>query len=186
MNKEQEVARLLGTPRIFYTVLKPQNSVVGLYDLIKGNVTNTTKMVEVGCFQGVSSELFAIHCDTIHCVDPWESYAEIDAPYIIEAERRFDILCGKYTNINKIKASSVEASKMFKDRSLDGVYIDAAHDYENFKQDLGVWLPKVKIGGFMAGHDIVLKPVRKRVDEVFGFLRYKTYSDTSWITKVVK
>lgn len=49
--------------------------------------------------------------------------------------------------------SSVEASKDFKDGSLDFVYIDADHSYEAVKQDIDVWLPKVKVGGVLGGHD---------------------------------
>ena len=35
------------------------------------------------------------------------------------------------------------------------MYIDARHDYESVKEDLEHWLPKVKLGGIVAGHDYV-------------------------------
>ena len=39
------------------------------------------------------------------------------------------------------------------DGSLDFVYIDGAHDFDNVMLDLIVWSRKVKAGGIVAGHD---------------------------------
>jgi len=88
----EKILELLKTPRMYYYELFPQNSLKGLYDLIQEYVTPQTKMVEVGSFSGVSSELFALHCEEINCIDRWISYNEIDTPEIIEGEKRFDEL----------------------------------------------------------------------------------------------
>jgi predicted O-methyltransferase YrrM len=175
----ERIVELLETPRMYYCELFPQNSLKGLYDLIQEHITPETKMVEVGSFSGVSSELFALHCKEINCVDRWEEYHEINSPEIIEGERRFDELMVKYSNIKKIKLSSEEASNMFENESLDFVYIDAAHDYENVKKDILYWLPKIKLNGIMAGHDICIDSVSKAVREIFGIS--KQYEDTSWL-----
>lgn len=180
---KQRIDELLLTPRMYYYEFVPQNSVQGLYDLIKEVVTKKTNMVEIGSFSGVSSELFALHCKKIHCVDRWSEYNEIDGSKLSEGERRFDELVTRYKNIEKIKMSSEEACSKFEDRSLDFVYIDAAHDYENVKKDILCWLPKVKVGGYIAGHDIVISGVGAAVGELFGS-SYKQYSDTSWLAQV--
>lgn len=39
------------------------------------------------------------------------------------------------------------------DRSLDFIYLDGAHDYENVRQELPRYWPKVRPGGMLAGHD---------------------------------
>ncbi len=50
-------------------------------------------------------------------------------------------------------ADSVEAARDFKDGALDLVFLDGDHSYEGCKRDIGAWLPKVKRGGWLGGHD---------------------------------
>jgi hypothetical protein len=58
-------------------------------------------------------------------------------------------------------------------RSLDFVYIDAAHEYESVAADLAAWLDRVRPGGLLCGHDYYdgfryghLYGVRRAVDEL--------------------
>jgi hypothetical protein len=69
--------------------------------------------------------------------------------------------------------SSIEAAETYLDNSLDFVFIDAAHDYDSVKQDIISWLPKVKKGGIISGHDYPHLPVRRSVNELLtkvGFI----------------
>ncbi len=50
-------------------------------------------------------------------------------------------------------ADSVDAARDIKDGSLDLVFIDADHSYEGCKRDIATWLPKVRAGGWLGGHD---------------------------------
>lgn len=45
------------------------------------------------------------------------------------------------------------AARIVTDRSLDFVFIDAAHDYASVREDIDNWRPKLKSGGFLTGHD---------------------------------
>ena len=47
----------------------------------------------------------------------------------------------------------MDAVKMFKDRSLDFVFIDANHAFDYVMQDLIEWTKKVRIGGIVSGDD---------------------------------
>jgi len=49
--------------------------------------------------------------------------------------------------------TSESAARIFKDGILDLVFIDADHSYGSIKQDIELWLPKVKAGGILCGHD---------------------------------
>ena len=71
--------------------------------------------------------------------------------------------------VNVYKLPSEEASKLYEDNSLDFVFIDASHDYDNVLNDMSLWYSKVKDGGVFAGHDYTdnWPEVKRAVDEFF-------------------
>lgn len=57
--------------------------------------------------------------------------------------------------------------------NLDLVFIDANHEYSQVRKDILNWLPKVRRGGLLAGHDYdqnipMFSGVKQAVDEIFG------------------
>jgi hypothetical protein len=52
------------------------------------------------------------------------------------------------------------AAMTFADSSLDFIYIDANHSEAAVYQDLTLWLPKIKSGGLIGGHDWNLESVK--------------------------
>lgn len=76
----------------------------------------------------------------------------------------------QYPSAEFIREESVRASKRFKNNSLDMVFIDAIHLYENVKEDIQAWLPKIKSGGIISGDDYSdsFPGVIKAVQEIFG------------------
>ena len=51
------------------------------------------------------------------------------------------------------RALSHAVAPLIRDGSLDLVFIDALHDYDNVRIDIERWLPKVRKGGVICGHD---------------------------------
>jgi predicted O-methyltransferase YrrM len=190
MKKEEKIKELLLMPRMFYDDYdKRYNQLKGLKMLIDEYMTENFVMVEIGSFAGISSELFALHCKELYCVDLWDPYWEITDKQRIEfAEFSFDKMIKNYENVYKVKKSSVEASKNFEDGSLDLVYIDAAHDYDSVRQDILTWLPKIKKGGFIAGHDYRYDSnigVYEAVNDIFvNDYKINSFPDSSFIIKI--
>lgn len=72
--------------------------------------------------------------------------------------------------LHVMKVPSVEGADKFDDASLDWVYIDADHTYGAVRADIAAWLPKVRKGGVIAGHDYAPYPtfgVIQAVTEIF-------------------
>ena len=69
-----------------------------------------------------------------------------------------------------IRSTSVEAASRFEDGSIDAVFIDAGHEYEDVVADLEAWYPKVRRHGYLCGHDysIAWPGVIRAVDEFFS------------------
>jgi hypothetical protein len=71
------------------------------------------------------------------------------------------------------------AVKLFDDSSLDFVFIDADHSYDAVKKDIEDWDKKVKIGGYVIGHDIDWPSVKQAVEEKYK-KEYSIEDDNIW------
>ena len=70
-----------------------------------------------------------------------------------------------------VQSESVRAAAKFPDAGCDAVFIDADHLYLPCKADIEAWLPKIKPGGILAGHDYSPRHhpgVVSAVNEIFG------------------
>ncbi len=151
----------------------------GLRDLITfltAELGRTIRMVEVGSYAGESTALFATAFHEVTAVDPWWGMPHV--------ERAFDRITKPY-HVRKIKGTSVSAAPTFANGSLDFVYIDADHSYESVKEDIATWLPKIKAGGFIGGHDYTPEGegVMRAVNEVFQKPDI-TFQDGSWLKRI--
>ncbi len=63
-------------------------------------------------------------------------------------------LAGVTNLVEVIEGDSADSAKLFADRSVWGVFIDADHSTEAVRRDLAAWQPKIAPGGVLAGHDI--------------------------------
>jgi len=133
--------------------------------------------VEVGVWKGRSACYMAVEIINsgkdikFDCVDTFDWIEQGDI-----SQDKFTGLYETYLRniepvsniINTIRKLSLDAAKDYDDNSIDFIFIDAAHDYENVKADIDAWLPKVKEGGIIAGHDWHAGGVKRAVTETFG------------------
>lgn len=154
-------------------------------------------IVEVGSFLGRSAAFMAVEIANsgkdlrFVCVDPFngnlgvlDGQKLIDKRCTVENFRRNVNSGGAGHLIETLVGFSVDVAANFPDASIDFVFIDAAHDYPNVRADLCAWLPKVKHGGIIAGHDygdgwpmvrvavqevLSWRNVEERADSVFWF-----------------
>lgn len=116
-----------------------------------------------------------------YCIDLWKHYDDHTAilrPDGKMAKANMDKVYKTFKEQAKVfgsriviyRMTSIDASKIIPDNSLDFVYIDANHAYSYIKEDIKVWTPKVKTGGLVSGHDYGNKRfgVTQAVDEAFS------------------
>ena len=142
-----------------------------LYTDVVRKAEEGAHFVEVGSYEGQSAAFMAVEIINsgkhikFDCIDTWTHHNNIHDPD--EAYNTFQNNMKPVEGVyNPIRMDSVEASKLYSDNSLDFVYIDADHSYESVKKDIIAWLPKVKTGGILAGHDYPMISVRNAVHEI--------------------
>lgn len=134
-----------------------------VYKKIIQSVPEGGWIVEVGAWKGASTSYLAVEAQhkklRIDVIDTWAGSDEHKDMRDIKENSLFgtfiDNLRPVINLINPIRTDSVTASKMYAGESLDAVFIDADHRYESVKADILAWMPKVKKGGILAGHDYI-------------------------------
>lgn len=149
--------------------------------------------VEIGCKEGrTTGHILANVPDSyVIAVDPWmqqdathdptkETYKDWDFSKI---EAEFWANVGEHTErCEMIRATSEEVAKDAVNGYFDIVFIDALHDYEHVKQDIGLWWPKVRVGGMLCGHDFNHKwpGCERAVAESFDLMSVGVGPDSVW------
>ena len=130
-----------------------------LVDLIHERLPGSgLRVVEVGTRTGRTSRHLARYCPQI--ASAFAVDIEAPPPGVFEGLERLTFLQGW----------SDAMAKRFEDDSLDLVFIDADHSEEGVRNDLHAWLPKVRPGGILSGHDYAARHhpgVKKAVDAFF-------------------
>jgi len=135
------------------------------------------QVAEIGVLKAVLARNVYELCslDAYYLIDPWKPYSGEGAGILADITNWEEICQRVYSHfwghdeVHIIRLESVRAAALFEPESLDLVFIDADHIYEEVKQDIGAWLPIVKPGGILSGDDYGVYPgVKKAVDECFG------------------
>jgi len=122
----------------------------------------TGEGVEVGSAFGAFAEIIADQWrGRLHLVDPWckqepAEYREI-TNHITDWSLWYDQMLTKIhrfgDRVVPHRMFSKEGATLFRDGVLDFVYLDGNHSLEAVTEDLNFWVPKVKSGGLVSGHD---------------------------------
>jgi predicted O-methyltransferase YrrM len=159
-----------------------------LYTQIANHYPDESHFVEIGVWKGKSAAYMAVELINnnktniqFDCIDTWEGSEEHTDPNsgyfepgLLEDKnwlyKHFleNIESVKHI-INPIRKPSLEAVNSYQDNSLDFIFIDASHDYENVLKDIKAWYPKCKPQtGVISGHDYSWGPeVKKAVHDFF-------------------
>jgi hypothetical protein len=148
------------------------------------NEENISKFAEIGVWKGRTCRriLKFTSLDEYWAVDPWEVMDEKEATSVQsrreqwqwEAYHRYVCrLMPYYPQLKVLRMSSKLASEVIPDKRLCMVYIDAIHTFEHVWDDISYWLPKVRKGGILGGHDYYSGEnrkigVKRAVDKWFG------------------
>ncbi len=153
------------------------------------------KFLEIGVWRGASSAYMGVEIInsgkkiTFDAVDSFAPSKELNEEALLGVEEMAIKNLKPLTDVgvvNLIKGYSLDVVKNYEDESLDFVFIDGSHDYDDVKDDILAWLPKVKKTGIIGGHDYGKKDdnacgVQQAVDEIFGKENITVHESTSWI-----
>jgi hypothetical protein len=172
-----------------------------LYNSMVEKFPSGSKFIEVGSWKGKSAAYIAVEIinskkdikiDCIDlwadCIDSWKGISEDQKDEHVKSNYLYELFIKNISSlsniINPIRMDSISASKIYKDNTIDFIFIDANHDYDNVKKDIEAWFPKVKIGGVIAGHDYTKywPGVVKAVNDFF-VKKNTLISGSCWIYK---
>ena len=118
-----------------------------------------TKGAEIGVWLGANAKVMldTIPNLSLALVDPYSGPVQYDRQAgrssHDKAEQHAHRLLAQFKKAVFIRATSQHAAASFADGSMDFVYIDGNHRYDMCMLDIILWLPKVKVGGIISGHD---------------------------------
>lgn len=143
-----------------------RSSLLALIEKVAGR----RRMVEVGSLAGFSTKIFARHFEEVHSVDPYSAGYDVHDRNsewfrLRLARDLFTIRFLDEPSVTQYRESSDVACERFDDGSLDLVYLDGSHTYEDVARDIRCWKPKVRPGGSLAGDDYEWKGVSRAVKE---------------------
>lgn len=184
------------------------------WDVIAGlcQSIDAKTFVEVGCKNGRTTGFVLANCPDIRviAIDPWmtqeasddptrETYADWDFDKI-EAEFHDNICSCKWNKLahapdcssyrcESHQETSEQAAFYYTEPNrgapFDVVFIDALHDYASVVQDISLWWPLVRAGGFLCGHDFNHNwpGVMRAVAEHFPLMKVGVCPDSVWFVQ---
>lgn len=121
------------------------------------------KILEVGSWVGESTSALAEHAmqndGFVVSVDWWKGNPGTEIFNVAQTKDVFTIYRNNLTELDlmdvvvPVMSTSANAAEFIADNHFDLIFIDADHRYSYVKEDIKLWLPKVRPGGILCGHD---------------------------------
>lgn len=143
-------------------------------------------IIEVGCYQGRTTRVLGDHVHEHGCVysvDPWGGYTNDDStqaswiltPHVPTWEDVFLAWCSNVRDLLNVgRVQCVRATSLGALPTLpsiaDFVFLDGDHREATVAEEIRRYLPRVKKGGILAGHDYTHRDwpgVKLAVDQAF-------------------
>jgi predicted O-methyltransferase YrrM len=141
--------------------------------------SRSKNIVEIGVYKGRSTcALAANTTGTVYSVDIWSECGTDGWYYDV-----FRANTAHLDNVAPVNRASIWAAREFAATGarFDMIFIDAAHDEYNVRQDIAAWRPLLAEGGIFCGHDygfVHWPDVKRVVDEIIPGVEVV---DTIWI-----
>lgn len=131
------------TPRPFTKMLKTT-----------GNKRLYGAEIGYGKGENLTSLLKELPIASIYSIDPYinQTYQEGNST-VNQYKNKANLTILNDPRVIQIPYLSSDAAKIFTAGKFDFVYIDGNHTYEQVKQDLELYTPLVRKGGYIGGHD---------------------------------
>lgn len=145
------------------------NSIRGLFELLQ-HVSSSPphSIIEIGCAEGVSTEIWCIFFDRVVGVEIGDEPG----------------LSGPYKNFEFVKDASPQALERFAPGEFDMCYVDADHAEEPCFADIVACKRVVKPDGWIAGHDWQHHTVQRAIRRALGNVRVHIFTDMSWVVRL--
>jgi len=145
----------------------------GLAELLKDKINPVG--LEIGCSEGDTS-IFLLSSNPnlrLISIDPYVEYLDWNGNQLNDRPNLFHKTKKRLSSYSNrfvlIRDYSDNAISQFENESLDFIFIDGLHTYEQVKKDCENYYSKIKPGGLFSGHDYNTIPaVNKAVNE-FAF-----------------
>ena len=197
----KDMQDLMATPRMDVGGTDPHNMLHGLWEMFDHiyQLRVPYRMVEIGCFHGVSTEFFCRNVPFVVAIDPWDGKEDTYQGFLKR--------CGKYLHepdepprqghiepygrLKVVRDVSPRALDIYPADTFDFAYIDGDHSFDAVVADILACsrvVCKAKslnspgaddLRGFICGHDFPMPQVAKAVRLLLG--EPETFSDGSWL-----
>jgi len=160
---------------------------------------NPQIVAEIGVLAGNMSNRLLTNIqsiNTLYMIDPWFEYNKInqenskDKRLLAYEQQTWDDMYSRAQKIAEkhgnratiMRMTSIEASTLFEDCSIETAIIDADHSYLPVIKDCLVWIPKIKNGYPIIGHDYSSgwQDVVHAVNDIFGLENINRLNGGYW------